>query len=189
MNKKVAQFRCLFRTILCLLAVVASGGGVLRAQINTEQVMNIGRNALYFEDYILSIQYFNQVIAQKPYLAEPYFLRAVAKISLDDWTGAEADATQCIEISPFIKDVYRVRAVARHNSHNYENALDDYQKALEMIPGDKDLMLNMAMCHLALKHYSEADSCLQWVVEVLPGLRPPWNPSCGTICARCCAIG
>ena len=32
------------------------------AQINTDRVMNIGRNALYFEDYILSMQYFNQVI-------------------------------------------------------------------------------------------------------------------------------
>ena len=50
------------------------------AQINTEQVLNIGRNALYFEDYVLSIQYFNQVIKAKPYLAEPYFYRAVAKI-------------------------------------------------------------------------------------------------------------
>ena len=41
--------------------------------------MNIGRNALYFEDYILSMQYFNQVIKVKPYMAEPYFYRGVAK--------------------------------------------------------------------------------------------------------------
>ena len=32
------------------------------AQINTDRVMTIARNALYFEDYVLSIQYFNQVI-------------------------------------------------------------------------------------------------------------------------------
>ena len=31
------------------------------AQINTDRMMDIGRNALYFEDYVLSIQYFNQV--------------------------------------------------------------------------------------------------------------------------------
>lgn len=31
----------------------------MSAQINTEQMLNIGRNALYFEDYVLSIQYFN----------------------------------------------------------------------------------------------------------------------------------
>ncbi len=55
-----------------------------QAQLNTERVMNIGRNALYFEDYILSIQYFNQVIKVKPYMAEPYFYRAAAKLSLED---------------------------------------------------------------------------------------------------------
>lgn len=43
------------------------------AQINTDRVMMIARNALYFEDYVLSIQYFNQVINAKPYLYEPYF--------------------------------------------------------------------------------------------------------------------
>ncbi len=45
------------------------------AQINTDRVMAIGRNALYFEDYVLSIQYFNQVINAKPYLSDPYFYR------------------------------------------------------------------------------------------------------------------
>ena len=44
------------------------------AQINAERVMTIGKNALYFEDYVLSIQYFNQVINAKPYMAEPFLL-------------------------------------------------------------------------------------------------------------------
>ena len=65
----------------------------LFAQINTDRVLAIGRNALYFEDYVLSIQYFNQVIKSKPWLAEPYFYRAVAKINLDDFKGAEEDCT------------------------------------------------------------------------------------------------
>ena len=55
------------------------------AQINTDRVMAIGRNALYFEDYVLSIQYFNQVINAKPYLSDPYFFRGLAKINLDDF--------------------------------------------------------------------------------------------------------
>ena len=36
------------------------------AQINTDRVMMIARNALYFEDYVLSIQYFNQGQASQP---------------------------------------------------------------------------------------------------------------------------
>ncbi len=47
--------------------------------------MTIARNALYFEDYVLSIQYFNQVINAKPYLYEPYFFRALAKLNLEDF--------------------------------------------------------------------------------------------------------
>lgn len=60
---------------------------VASAQINTDRVMAIGRNALYFEDYVLSIQYFNQVINAKPYLSDPYFYRGLAKINLDDFRG------------------------------------------------------------------------------------------------------
>ena len=79
----------LFIFQLCSLAMFA--------QINTDRVLTIGRNALYFEDYVLSIQYFNQVIKSKPWLAEPYFYRAVAKINLDDYKGAEEDCTLCLE--------------------------------------------------------------------------------------------
>ena len=53
--------------------------------------MDNGRAALYFEDYVLAIQYFNQVINVKPYLADPYFFRGLAKSELDDNLGAIAD--------------------------------------------------------------------------------------------------
>lgn len=90
----------------------------LNAQINTQQVMNIGRNALYFEDYLLSIQYFNQVVKAKPYLAEPYFYRAIAKLELEDYKGAEEDCSLAIERNPFIVDAYQVRGIARQTLHN-----------------------------------------------------------------------
>ncbi len=65
---------CRIITALCAaLAGLAPG----YAQINVDQVVRVGRNALYFEDYVLSIQYFNQAIAAKPYLAQPYFFTAL----------------------------------------------------------------------------------------------------------------
>lgn len=122
-----------FRYILPVILSVISF--TLPAQINTDRVMNIGRNALYFEDYVLSIQYFNQVIKVKPYLAEAYFYRAVAKISLDDYTGAEEDCSLCIERNPFIVNAYQVRGIARQNLGNYQGAIDDYNEgAFVMLP-------------------------------------------------------
>ena len=82
---------------------------LLYAQINTERVMTIARNALYFEDYVLSIQYFNQVINAKPYLYEPYFFRGLAKINLDDYQGAESDCDAAIQRNPFVVGAYQIR--------------------------------------------------------------------------------
>lgn len=59
---------------IIIVALLALNAGTAAAQINTEQVMTIGRNALYFEDYILSIQYFNQVIQQSLIFQSPIFI-------------------------------------------------------------------------------------------------------------------
>ena len=58
-------------TVFILMLLVAAVFSPARAQLNTDRITAIGRNALYFEDYVLSIQYFNQVIRLKPYLSEP----------------------------------------------------------------------------------------------------------------------
>lgn len=94
MIKRILTVLLLFPTLVC-------------AQINTERVMTIARNALYFEDYVLSIQYFNQVINAKPYLYEPYFFRALAKVNLEDYQGAEADCDEAIKRNPFVVGAYR----------------------------------------------------------------------------------
>lgn len=72
-------------------------------------MMAMGKTALYYDDYVLSIQYFNQVINAKPYLYEPYFFRAVAKLSLEDYRGAEQDCNSSISRNPFVVNSYQVR--------------------------------------------------------------------------------
>ncbi len=136
------------------------------AQINTDQVMRIGRNSLYFEDYILSIQYFNQVIKIKPFLAEPYFYRSVAKINLEDYNGAEQDASLAIERNPFIIEAYQVRGVARQNLRNFNGAIEDYESALKLNPEEKSYLVNRAVCLAEVKRYDEADSAFRRVMAM-----------------------
>lgn len=140
----------------------------VQAQINTEQVMRIGRNSLYFEDYVLSIQYFNQVIKAKPFLAEPYFYRAVAKINLEDYQGAETDATLAIDRNPFIVDAYQVRGVARQNLHDFKGAIEDYDKGLELMPEEKVFLMNRAVCHDELKNFDEAQASYDRLLRLDP---------------------
>ncbi len=127
-------------------------------QLNTERITYIGRNALYFEDYVLAMQYFNQVIEVKPYLADPYYYRSIAKISLDDYVGAEEDASAAIERNPFIVGAYQVRGVARQNLGDYRGAIDDYRMGLRYAPEDKQFLLNKAIAEVQSEQYAEADS-------------------------------
>ena len=127
------------RHLITLLLIIAGIMGS-KAQINTDQVMQIGRNALYFEDYVVSIQYFNQVISAKPYLAQPYFFRALAKFNLDDLRGADQDVTMAIERNPFITDAYELRGVIRQNLGQDSLAIADYAHALTLLPENKGIL-------------------------------------------------
>jgi len=126
------------------------------AQINTERMMAIGQNSLYFDDYVLSIQYFNQVIKAKPYLAEPYFYRAAAKLYLDDTAGAEEDCTKALEHNPFISRAYLCRSYARMRQGKYLEAVADCNKGLEFDVDNQTLMLNKGLSYTYAKKYPEA---------------------------------
>ena len=82
-----------WRRFLLLLFTIHCSLFTALAQYNIDRLVMIGRSALYYEDYVLSIQYFNQAISAKPYLYEPWYFRGIAKYYLDDYRGAESDCT------------------------------------------------------------------------------------------------
>ena len=140
----------------------------LRAQIDTDRVMSIGQNALYFEDYVLSIQYFNQVINAKPHLAEPYFFRGLAKMNLDDFQGAEADCTEALERNPFVVSAYQVRGLSRIQQDNFAGAVEDYQKALKYDPENVNVWHNLSLCRIRQEDYEGAKRSLDSLIVISP---------------------
>ena len=131
MRGAIAVLVLLFQSMLCY------------AQLNTTRVMEIGRNALYFEDYVLSIQYFNQVIDAKPYLHEPYFFRALAKFYLEDYAGAEQDLDVAIAKNPYISRCYQLRGLCRANLDSLSLAEQDFRKALRFNPQNSEVWQNL----------------------------------------------
>lgn len=132
-------------------------------------MMRVGQNAMYFEDYMLSIQYFNRVIEAKPYLAKPYLFRAIAKLNLEDFNGAETDASKALELNPFLSDAYEVRGVARQNMGNASGAIKDYDGALEQMPGNKNIMFNKALAQEDIKDYDGAIATYDAIINSYPG--------------------
>lgn len=127
-----------------------------KSQLNTEQVMIIGRNALYFEDYVLSIQYFNKVIAARPYLHEPYFFRALAKYNLDDYKGAEEDLTKSIERNPYVSRSYQLRGLCRAGLEGYVDAERDFRMAIKYDPQNPILWQNLAVTAIKREQWESA---------------------------------
>jgi len=138
------------------------------AQWNTDRILTIGRNALYFEDYVLSIQYFNQVINIKPYLAEPYMYRAIAKIQLGDYQGALLDANESIERNPFVPQAFYVRGFALRKLDKFQDAANDFSKALEFSPDNLNLLMNRMDALERMEDYSGALKDLDKYMKMSP---------------------
>lgn len=145
------------------------------AQYNTDRLLTIGRSALYYEDYVLSIQYFNQVIAAKPYLYQPWFLRGIAKFHLDDFAGAERDCTEAIERNPFVVGTYELRGLCRIQQDKFTEAIADYNRALHFTPDNRSLWHNRVLCHIQNKDYDEALLELDTIQARWSQYAPAWN--------------
>ena len=166
------QWFCLrlIRKLACLLLLLMPVSS--KAQFNTNQLMQTGRIALQYEDYVLSIQYFNRVISLRPYLYEPWQLRAVAKFYLDDYVGAEADATKAIGLNPYISQLFDLRGISRIRQKNFEGAIDDYKKAIRLDPSVQGFWYNSALCYYQLKDYANALALSDSIIQ-------RWNNTAG----------
>lgn len=153
------------RLILILLLTRAVS---VSAQINTGQMTLIARNALYYDDYALSIQYLNQVISAKPYLYEPYFYRGLAKFYLEDFYGAESDCSKAISLNPYYGSSYEVRGLSRINRKDYTGAAADYEKAVEISGDNKNLWHNLILCYLEVDSLDKAESALERLIRRWP---------------------
>lgn len=175
--------RISFRHIFICLGSWFLTLGTIHAQLNTDRITAIGRNALYFDDYVLSIQYFNQVIKLKPYLSEPYLLRAIAKIQLGDYVGAELDCNAAIDRNPFQPGAYYTRGFIYRQTGQLEKANKDFNEALIFAPENKTYIAMRADVRAELEQYEFALQDINHLIH-----RDPESASLyfekGTICLR-----
>lgn len=157
----------IIRNILILIVPFLSAT-LANGQVNAEQVLNIGKNVLSMEDYMLSIQYFNQAIKAKPYLAEPYFFRGLAKLYLEDYKGAEEDCTSALERNKFRTEAYKVRGFARQAMGRDSLAIADYDFGLQYAPMDKYFLFYKAVAQTEIKDYEGADSTYASLLRIYP---------------------
>ncbi|MBO7338062.1 MAG: tetratricopeptide repeat protein [Paludibacteraceae bacterium] len=136
--------------VLCVMAVSLFG------QINTKRLLDNGRNALHFEDYVLSMQYFNKVLSIKPNSTEAYYLRGIAKLELEDFLGAKDDFEKALQCNPFMPMLHYAKGFAMKRLGEYEDAEKAFSKALEFTPENTEYLMNRIEVYERQKKYDKA---------------------------------
>ncbi|MEG2339860.1 MAG: tetratricopeptide repeat protein [Odoribacter sp.] len=142
---------------LLIIGICLLFSGVGYAQWNTSNMLRMGQNAIYFDDYVSAIDNFNNIIRIKPYLSEPYFFRGLAKLNLDDYEGAIQDYTKAIELNPNYFHAYMYRGVAWQNLKKYEEALKDFSEAIALDPTDAYVYANRGIAEAEIGDYKAAE--------------------------------
>lgn len=153
--------------ILASLAFMPSAPAA-QAQVNAELMVNIGRNVLSMEEYMLAIQYFNQAIKAKPFLSEPYFFRALAKMNLEDYQGAETDCTLSLERKKYNTEAYKLRGFCRLNLGLDSLAVADFDTGLKSEPEDRYFQYYKGIALLEMEKNAEADTVLTRLLKTYP---------------------
>lgn len=156
-------------TLLCILLLPACMLPYsVSAQVETENVINMGRSALGHDDNVTAIHYFNQAIEAKPFLYKPYYFRGYAKFSLGDYHGAEADCTKAIDLNPYIVELYQLRGICRIRNNDFKGAVADYTHTLAELPDEQNALYNRALCYVELKDYPAAAADMKHVLDKYP---------------------
>lgn len=157
------SFVLVFITLLALIFATSAN-----AQLNTKNIFDKGRSAIYFDDYTEAINKFNDIIRVKPYLPEPFFFRGLAKSHLEDYNGAIADYTKAIELNPNYTFAFLYRGIAKNALKKFEEAILDFDKALEFKPNMADIYFSKANSLLSLKKFKKAEKNYSKAIQIDP---------------------
>lgn len=153
---------------LCLLLLGVIATRSAHAQINTDEVVEMGRVAMFYDDYATAIRYFDRALEAKPYLADAYYQRGLAQFSLADYKASEEDLSRAVMFNPFRVEYFQLRGLCRIHNLDYRGACNDYTRVLQDLPNDQNAHFNRALCNLELKDYAATHADLDYIIAHWP---------------------
>ena len=136
------------------------------SQINYPHFIQKARLDLTEGKFNESISELNIAIAAKPDNFEGYFLRGMAKYSLDDLQGAITDFDKALEIHPMYVRALQYRAICYDKQDEFAKALADYNRANQLDPFDADVLFSRGITYLHLGHYDKAIADYDMVLSI-----------------------
>lgn len=87
-------------------------------------------------EYQPALEIYNEILEAEPKAGNVWVMRAIAKWTLKDKSGARADLAQAINLHPDNVDAYRMRGQFRYQAEDFDGSLADFNKAIELTHDD-----------------------------------------------------
>lgn len=154
------RLRYIFLTFILLIS------NAVWSQINYQHFIQKARLDLTEGKFKESISELNTAIAAKPDNFEGYFLRGLAKYSLDDLQGAISDLDRALEIHPMYVRALQYRAICYDKQNEIEKALADLNRANRLDPFDADVLFARGITYLHSGEYNKAIADYDMVLSI-----------------------
>lgn len=138
----------------------------LHGQINVNNYIFRGKQAIVNNQYPDAIELLSEVIQVRPEMHEPYFLRAIAKYNLGDFKGAETDLTRSLDIKPNFPDALMYRGVTRQRMLNFSAAIQDFDRALHIDAFNDEVLTSKAFARTVQGKYDDAIELCNKAIEI-----------------------
>ncbi|MFM1913757.1 MAG: hypothetical protein RIR51_1609, partial [Bacteroidota bacterium] len=141
-----------FKNLLLILLFFSYSGFAI-AQI--DRTYKSGIEHLNSKNYFEAVQFFNKIIYNnsKDPQPEPYYFRGLAKYNLRDFSGANNDFSESINLKNNYFEAYNARAQSYFNQGNYKLALRDYDETIRINPIDNLSYYSRALVKKNLGEY------------------------------------
>lgn len=91
-------------------------------------------------------------------------LSQCGKFNLDDFTGAESDASEALHLNPYINDIYDLRAICRIRQNRFDDAIADYNEAIRLETAQPKLLVQPGYLPDGKQKYEAAQQELDTIV-------------------------
>lgn len=117
----------LFSCVTLLTAAPAADGEAI------EKLFQAANAKLDAGEFQPAIETYNEILEAEPKAGNVWVMRAIAKWSLQDRSGARADLAQALSLHPDNPDALRVRGQFRYREADYEGSLADFTRAIDLL--------------------------------------------------------
>ncbi|MDD2548502.1 MAG: tetratricopeptide repeat protein [Bacteroidales bacterium] len=163
-----------FTLKIALLALLLFTCSQTNAQLNKYYFYNKARKHIMLQEYTSAISTLNTLIESSSNVTEAWYLRGLAKYSLNDMPGALADFSKAIELNPVFSQALLYRGITLSRQKKYLQSNNDFEMVIELRPNWHDGYYSRGVNYLLMGQPKKSIQDFSKVIDLDPKNIDAW---------------